>query len=526
MFCLSLTRLDAASLAPISHTLREAFTPQNGDKPCGLPQVDLVEFRLDAFPYELERVREVREAMPIPVLFTLRTKKQGGYEERGQEELLQELWRLAHLKPDYMDIEYDVPPDWLHAFVKNFPSITPVISYHDFTCTVEEPSLLLATLPHIPSALYKIATKASSTLDALRMLAAIQKKPFLGISMGEKGQVTRILGPQKGAPWTFVSAKEKGAEGQLPYSLLQDPYAIKRLHRQSSIYALLGGEVSRSIGQWVHNRTMRALHLDSVYVKLSLEAGELPAFFPLAHELGIVGMSVTAPLKEAVLPFLDRLDPEAKAVGAVNTIRREGEEWVGFTTDGIGGVHAIEKKMTIPGKKIVVLGAGGAARALVYALRKRDAYLFIVNRTRAKGEALAKEMGVSSLPPELLSTLYDYDLLINATSAPLPLDPALLRPGSLVMDINTLPIKSPFLTCAEEKGCTLIFGYEMYLHQAVAQYGCWFPKQVAPAAAPFSEGPLPSAAYAHSRTAPDQNGLDPFLLTALIQKEVERVIFS
>ncbi len=269
----------------------------------------------------------------------------------------------------------------------------------------------------------KLAVMAESTLDALRMLKT--RKAPIQVCMGEKGQLTRILGPVFGNLIDYTYLDEPSAPGQLSLHELLYDYNYRQLNPETEIYGLIGGDVSKSFSPRVHNGVMRALGINAVYVKMSIEPKELEEFFSLAKDLNFRGLSVTMPLKEKVIPYLDELDPLAAEISAVNTISFKNNKLIGYNTDGIGAIEALG---CVKNKRIILLGKGGAAKAIAYVATLHGAQ--------------TQMLGRGELPT------HPYDLLINCTPADLP---------------APLNIHS-----------TSPFGREMFINQAVHQYRIWF----------------------------------------------------
>ncbi len=422
---------------------------------------NLMELRLDLLHNPtFSQIETLRKEARLPLIFALRRAKE-----------LQEILQLSTLKPDYWDLEHDIPLPFLKELKEKFPAIKLIISYHDWKCTPADLDPIFHEMQNRPADLYKMATMASSTLDSLRMLLYIQQKaPFVGICMGEEGQLSRILAPLVGSPWTYAVVKEgqHSAPGQMRADELRQIYAIDSF--QEGFYGLIGNPVTSSLSQYTHNHAMRALGLGALYVKMKVEAEELPPFFAAVRALRWRGLSVTMPLKEAVIPYLDQIDSEAAEIGAVNTLAFDGEKISGYNTDGKGALDAIEAHLPIHGKKIALLGAGGAARAILFEAKKRGALVTVYNRTPKKGIA---EAALDQLQPT-------YDLLINTTPDPMPITPDSIVPHVTVMDIKTIPQMSPLLQEAQKRGCCLIYGYEMFINQAVRQFELWFPDRCQP----------------------------------------------
>jgi 3-dehydroquinate dehydratase/shikimate dehydrogenase len=310
----------------------------------------------------------------------------------------------------------------------------------------------------------KIASMARSTNDALRMLLFARKHPSVSvICMGEKGEFARVLAPVVGnrVNYACLHADAKTGPGQLTVEELMRIYHYDTLDEKTAIYGLIGNPVEKSPGHIHHNAVFRKRGCNAVYVKMQVQPEELSEFIPLAKELGIRGLSVTIPLKEKILSFIDEID---SSIGAINTLKFEGGKIFGTNTDGLGALDAIEKKSLVREKKVVLLGAGGAARAIAFEAKKRGAHVFIVNRTVERAEALAKEVGclAGEMPGK-------YDILINCS----PIAEERILPNVIAMDVVYAPKETPFLQAARRNNCQIVYGEEMYLNQAAGQTKFW-----------------------------------------------------
>jgi len=186
---------------------------------------------------------------------------------------------------------------------------------------------------------------------------------------------------------------------------------------------------------------------------------------------------VSMPHKLVVMQYLEEIDETAERIGAVNTVLNDGGHLTGYNTDWTGAVGALEKKIEIAGKRTVVVGAGGAARAIVYGLVRKGSQVTLYNRTASKGEQLAKDFDVQfggGLAE--LSAIADYDILLNATSVGFHapdesvIPPSILRPGKIVLDVVFIPPESRLVKDARARGCVAIPGTRMLVHQAMVQF--------------------------------------------------------
>jgi len=258
---------------------------------------------------------------------------------------------------------------------------------------------------------------------------------------------------------------------------------------RTRVYAIIGSPVEHSLSPPMHNAGFAAEGIDAVYVAFRVEdvAGALAGI----RALGLGGVSVTVPHKMAVMAGLDRIDEMARQVGAVNTIVAEEGELVGYNTDTAGAVAALSAHIEIRGRRFLIIGAGGAARAIGFGLWQRGADLTIANRSEEHGRALAHDLACRFVPLSQAAGV-EADCIIQATSVGMypgpdrsPVPAQLFRPGMVVMDIVYKPRRTRFLREAEGRGCRCIEGTLMLLEQAVEQFRLWTgrtPRQVMEAA--------------------------------------------
>jgi shikimate dehydrogenase len=228
----------------------------------------------------------------------------------------------------------------------------------------------------------------------------------------------------------------------------------------------------------MHNAAFAALGLDAVYLAFDVPPESLGAALAGARALGLRQLAVSIPHKVAVMEHLDDVDEDARRIGAVNTVTREGTRLVGANTDWIGLVRALERERPLEGARAVVLGAGGTARAACFGLLRRGARVTVLNRTEARARALADELdaeGAGGL--DALAEL-EHDVLVNTTSVGLrqdasPVPARALRPGSVVLDAVYDPEETRLLRDARARGATTVAGKWMLVEQAVEQVRLW-----------------------------------------------------
>jgi len=246
---------------------------------------------------------------------------------------------------------------------------------------------------------------------------------------------------------------------------------------QTRLYGVIGNPVRHSLSPIIHNGVFRRLGLNAAY--LAFEVKDLAEAVKGIRGLGIEGVSVTLPFKTAIIPFLDRLEEVAGKIQAVNTIAHEGGKLIGHNTDWRAALEALEEKVNLKGKRVFLLGAGGAARAIAFGLKERGCQVFIFNRSQKKAAELSQELGFTCRPLSFTGKL-EADILVNATSlgmaphdevSPLPQD--FLPAGLTVMDIVYSPRRTKLLREAEERGCLTIDGLSMLARQGAAQVEIW-----------------------------------------------------
>jgi len=222
----------------------------------------------------------------------------------------------------------------------------------------------------------------------------------------------------------------------------------------------------------VHNAAYRALGLDYTFVCFGVE--DVPGAIQAMRSLGIRGMNVSMPHKQAVIPHLDALDETARAIGAVNTINHVDGRLTGYNTDCVGAVRALEEAMPLPGRRIALLGAGGAARAIAYGLSQAGARVTVFNRSTERGAALAQGFGLPFGGALEAFDAQDFDAVVNATSAGFrapdvnPIS-GQLAAHLLVMDAAFIPVRSCLIRDAQALGCRTLDGTRMMLHQFCGQ---------------------------------------------------------
>ncbi len=453
---------------------------------------DLIEIRLDRLAkIDFDELMQLKQITSLPLLWTLRKVSQGGCYKGSDAEQFAILEKLLAKGPDLVDLEADMPVDYIERLQALSPATKWVISWHDAIETPADLETCLNQLFAIQGSYYKLATYAHSILDSFRLLelakkANAQKSQLCVVGMGELGQCTRILAPLVGLPFTFA-ASDSGLEtapGQLSIQTLLETYFFRKINRQTRLFGLVGHPVDKSVSHMTHNAVFQKLQQNAVYLKFDVKESELTAFFQKLEGFPIDGLSVTMPHKELVHSSLV-FDSEEAAKEACNTLVFTPDGVKGYNTDGIGALKTLAMP-DLKGKKMVILGAGGTARAIAYEAKKEGAQLTILNRTSRRAEVLANQYHMDWGTLDKLATIEaGYDILVQATSvgmAPqfedMPILPDWILSKTHVLDVISNPQETRFLREAQLKGCHTYRGIDLFVHQAVQQFVCWFGQGV------------------------------------------------
>lgn len=452
---------------------------------------DLIEIRLDKLTsLNNDSLKVIAQRAICPIIWTLRKASHGGDFQGTEEErfnILRSL--LIAFTPAFMDLEADTPKPFIKALQELSPETQWIISWHDQKETPGDLENLYLQITQHSAAYYKIVTFAQTTTDALRMLNFSsrynqQGRKLCALCMGALGQSTRLLGPLVGHPFTFA-ALEKGKEtapGQISAEDLVSTYRFREINQNTKLLGLIGRPVDKSFSHLTHNAVLRQLSINAIYLKFHLEDRELDVFFKEMQSLPIQGLSVTMPFKEKVLAWLEY----PHELAACNTLVWTSKGLRGYNTDGIGALKALGFS-SLQGVKMVILGAGGTAKAIAQAAQQQGAQLAILNRTVDRAKHIAQPLHAEWGPLQQLPSLMQagYKCVIQATSvgmAPaieeVPVQSEWIEKDACVLDVISNPPETRLLREMRKKGGRTISGRELFIHQAVEQFVCWFGKEV------------------------------------------------
>jgi len=257
----------------------------------------------------------------------------------------------------------------------------------------------------------------------------------------------------------------------------------KMIDATTFVYGIIGNPVAHSLSPVMHNRAFESIGFNGVYTAFKVDDPDVEAAVSGIRALGIKGVSVTIPHKISVMNFLDEVEDSARRIGAVNTIVNRDGRLKGCNTDGMGAVRALKEKTTLKGRAVMLVGAGGAARSIGFAVQDEGARVVVVNRTAARGKKLATDLNADFFPLSG-SDLPKCDILINTTSvgmtpdsSQLPVPTHYLEKGMVVMDIVYHPLKTRLLMEAKRAGCVTVDGLSMLIYQGALQFELWTERQ-------------------------------------------------
>jgi 3-dehydroquinate dehydratase/shikimate dehydrogenase len=458
-------------------------------------ETKFLEFRLDALakpPAAFPGLQEFLAAhRDVSSIATCRRKQFGGNFAGTLAAELEILLKAAESGCSIVDLEVESAEEAKSSQLAKFRAgieaagAALLISFHDFTRTKGLEQAATRIEAFAPDYV-KVVSTARTLSDNLAVLKLIEDRSlssqFVGIAMGEEGLLSRVLGPRAGAAFTFA-ALEDGAEtapGQVSTRTLLDLYRLDQLDQATRIFGVAGNPIGHSLSPLMHNTAFRRESVNAVMLPLKVKT--LDDLLTIVRDLPLGGVAVTMPLKQEVLPHLANMDPLTARIGACNTLRTGADGKIyGFNTDVAGVIRPLEKRMKLKGARIVVLGAGGAARAAVFGLVEQGAEVFVVNRTHEKAVALARKAHAKSLKQDLLAK-QKFDALINTTPCgmagikqALPIKETELN-ASLVFDMVYNPLSTPLLKLAHSRGIPIISGLEMFVQQGARQFEIWTGK--------------------------------------------------
>ncbi len=460
-------------------------------------QADMLELRLD-FIKDIKR-----EDIPLiltnikekPVIVTCRRKQDHGYFEGAEEERISLFVESINQNVDYIDVEYDLGREIIKKIqqkIKNSKDNAKtkiIISYHNFDHTPELNKLqkIYDEIKTLKPNMIKIVTKARSINDNFIIFNLLKEKnDLVAFCMELEGQISRILAPKFRSRLTYAALEEEkhASRGQITIDGLEKVYHIKNINKETKVFGIIGSQAEHSKSKYIHNPSFKAKNINAVFIPFRVQETELHDFIKNIREqdnFNFQGVSVTQPHKISIMKYLDTIDETAQIIGAVNTLVNEDGLLVGYNTDYVGAMQALKEATDLENKRILVVGAGGATRAVVYGLTKEQCEITIINRTDETAKQLAHEFNVNVQPiVKLREALEEADVIINTTSVGMKpqeteciIPSAMIPKRKIIMDIIYSPLKTRLLEMAEKNNCKTIKGDRMLLFQGIKQFQLW-----------------------------------------------------
>jgi 3-dehydroquinate dehydratase/shikimate dehydrogenase len=448
-----------------------------------LRQTPSVELRLDWLANDRERhaaLDWVKRSAPKKAQFiaTCRRRVGGGEFTGGAAEELFWLMKAKEAGCAWCDLEIEtvreVRGKWTQGY--SLPS-NVMLSIHDFRGTPELSEKLKVTAPGKFAAV-KLAAMSRNLSDTARLLKFAQHSGrVVAIPMGEIGLPGRILALREGGALVYAPVATATAPGQVPLQDLIGLYRAHQLTPKTGVYGVIGDPISHSLSPLLHNTGHVAAKKDAVFLPFLVE--DLGEFVKVLPEFAVKGFSVTLPHKQKIFHHLDECEPLAEEIGAVNTVtvRRDGK-LVGGNTDYAGVLRALEGKMKLKDSRVLIFGAGGAARAAAFALAKAGAEVLVCARRENAAKQLARAVHGGVVNRRGLRK-GKFDALVNATPIGMyphpqnsPLEAGELN-CSVILDLIYRPLKTKLLRMAAARGIRAVSGVEMFLAQGIAQWELW-----------------------------------------------------
>lgn len=442
---------------------------------------DLVELRLDLI--EGADLKVLLGGERPPVIVTNRPEREGGKFTGSEEERLRVLEQAMELGAEYVDVEWDSVDK-----LKRSGETKIVVSRHDFEGT---PSGIGRWLDDMGGTadIVKIVTSARDITDNFTIFDLLEKAdvPTVAFCMGEAGAISRVLCPAYGSAWTYAAPgeEETTAPGQFTLEEMRDLYRVPSISRDTKIFGVIANPVGHSMSPLVHNSAFAKLGVDAVYLPL-LVTGDAASFIrAFAERFPAGGFSITIPHKEAAVAAADDIDDAVRKAGALNTIAVRDGVLHGYNTDIPAAMAAIDSALPeaglegLSGVECLLMGAGGAGRAIAIGIKDRGAKITISDGIRERAERLAEELGARHVSWEDREDT-GCDVIMNATPIGMhpnvdasPVSKRALERARLVFDAVYNPPITTLLRDAAEAGVPTTSGLDMFVNQAAMQFELW-----------------------------------------------------
>jgi 3-dehydroquinate dehydratase / shikimate dehydrogenase len=452
-----------------------------------LRETPTVELRLDWLRNDSERRRflswlQRNRPRRAVLIATCRRREGGGLLAGGVRDELSWLTQAAAAGCLWCDLEVETARQLPRNSIRKYSLPRRILlSVHDFRRMPRlDPALGARWRGQVDA--IKVAGAARTITHSVRLLRfAAKSRNCVAVPMGEVGLPARLLALREGTALAYAPVSAATAPGQVSLPEMKHLYRAHLLNRQTQLFGVIGDPVAHSLSPLLHNTAFIARKMNAVY--LPFLVNDLRDFLQAVPEFGLRGFSVTLPHKQNILRYLQDCDALSSEIGAVNTVvvHRDGSLY-GCNTDYVGVLRALERKLRLAKSRVLVLGAGGSARAAAFALTRAGAAVAICARRDSASRGLARAAGAEVVPRRALKT-ERFDAILNAT--PVGMYPNLaispLQPGELhcriVMDLIYRPERTQLLKLAAQKRIATVSGVEVFLAQGIAQWELWMKRR-------------------------------------------------
>jgi len=446
---------------------------------------NFIELRLDYLAKAVDFKRFTPHKQ-CPWVATLRRPNDGG-RFPGTEQERQTILRQAIVSGafEWVDLETDIA-----STIPRFGKVKRIISYHNLGETPQDLDEIYARMLKQDADVYKIAVLGQSPEDVMRVIRLQQSapKPTVAFCMGDIGQCSRFLALKYGAPWIYAAFnRERGIAPGLPcLDEFRTTYPVKSINAQTEIFGVVGDPVGHSLSPLLHNHIYRRAGVNALYLPFRVPRGMLKETLDQYAEIPVNGYSVTVPHKEMAANLSKEKETTVEITGAANTLlRRPDGTFSAFNTDYAAIIETVKTHLherTQDGPpvhlnqlSILILGAGGAARAVAFGLHSEGAQITIAGRTYDKAQKLAEEVKCKAVDWHARHAV-PFDILVNCTPVGMhpnvdeaPCHFSILKPGLTVFDTIYTPETTMLLREAKLRGCHVITGVDMFVRQAARQ---------------------------------------------------------
>ncbi len=478
----------------------------------------LLEVRLD-YLKKAPDFKRLLDDKPCPLIATVRRPVDGGKWDGGEDARLTLLRQAIVAGFDWVDLETDVADA-----VRRFKDVRRIVSYHNFREVPADLKKIHQRMCAQDADVVKIAVRAQHATDTLRVLELLDRpaRPTVAFCMGDVGFPSRILARKFGAPFVYAAFNRERniAPGMPSFGEVKQVYHAHLIDADTKVYGVIGDPIAHSLSPLIHNLALRKLGINAVYLPFRVPRAELADFLRAFDRLPVHGYSVTIPHKEAVAELAAHQDETVKRTHAANTLVRGSDGLSASNSDYQGALDAlnaalpafaadtmremaprlteplntgvtatpptapewVKTMVSIPtttplhSRVVLVLGAGGVARAVAHALQREGALVTIANRTAERAQALAHEVGCRHVEWTARHSVL-CDVVVNCTSVGMhphvdeaPLHPSFLKPGLIVFDTVYVPEQTLLVKEARDRGCHVVTGVELFVRQAAIQF--------------------------------------------------------